>query len=257
MTKPKPTPPPEKETTLQSIAGMAAVLVIALFIMTFNVQAFEIPSSSMENTLLIGDHTFIDRVTKAPPTAWASRLIPYRDVRRGDIIVFFSPAEQNKTLVKRIIAVPGDRLHLDHGTVYINGVAQTEPNVIRSVGNVDPYRDNFPNVTATDLSGATVEWRLSVRSYINGNDLVVPPDSYFAMGDNRDVSWDSRYWGFVPRQNVLGRPLFVYWSIDMPDSMQAVDPAHPTGAERAKSLAYTVVHFFDRTRWRRTFYVPR
>ena len=236
---------------------MAAVLVVALFIMTFNVQAFEIPTSSMENTLLVGDHVFVDRITRATESGWSAALMPHADLRRGDIIVFYAPAEPDKHLVKRVIGLPGDRIHLRDGVVYLNGAAQSEPAVIHSVGNYDPYRDNFPAVPPSEFTPVTIEWRFSLPGFVQGQELVVPPDSFFAMGDNRDVSLDSRYWGFVPRRNIIGRPLFVYWSFDTPPSVAPADPAHPSAGERARSLAYTAVHFFDRTRWRREFHIPR
>src|SRR5512140_264538 len=110
-----------KETTVEFLASLAAVLVTGLFIITFVLQAFEIPSSSMENTLLIGDHVFVNRVQFAPPTRWAGPLLPYRDIRRQDIVVFLSPAEPGLYVVKRVIGVPGDRIHLRNGQVFRNG----------------------------------------------------------------------------------------------------------------------------------------
>src|SRR5215470_12303950 len=131
--------PPEKqsETTVEFLASLAGVLVTGLFIITFVVQAFEIPSSSMENTLLIGDHVFVNRVQFSPPTPWASLFVPYREVHRGDIVVFLSPAEPDLYVVKRIIGVPGDRLHLRDGVVYRNGQKLDEPYVIHT--GTDPY----------------------------------------------------------------------------------------------------------------------
>ena len=111
----------KKETPMEFLASMAAVLVTGLFIITFNLQAFEIPSSSMENTLLIGDHVFVDRITLAPPTPWVGPLVPYRDLRHGDVVVFLSPAQPGLYLVKRVIGLPGDRIHLRAGAVYRNG----------------------------------------------------------------------------------------------------------------------------------------
>src|SRR5437016_4261201 len=129
---------------------MALVLVTGLFIITFNLQAFEIPSSSMENTLLIGDHVFVDRVRHAPPTEWLGPVEPYREIRRGDVIVFLSVTQPGLYLVKRIVALPGDHIHLRDGVLYRNGEAQHEEYVIRSRGDYNPYRDNFPSVPASD-----------------------------------------------------------------------------------------------------------
>src|SRR5579871_1310429 len=124
-------PEKQSETTVEFLASLAAVLVTGLFIITFIVQAFEIPSSSMEDTLLIGDHVFVNREQFAPRTKWVGPLLPYRDVKRGDIVVFLSPAEPGLYVVKRIIGIPGDRLHLQNGEVYRNGEKLTEPYVMQ------------------------------------------------------------------------------------------------------------------------------
>ena len=205
-----------RETTVEFLASLSAVLVTGLFIITFIVQAFEIPSSSMENTLLIGDHVFVNRVQFAPATYWTGPLLPYREIRRGDIVVFLHPAEAGLYVVKRIMGIPGDRIHLRDGVVYRNGERLDEPYVIHKTDGYNPYRDNFPAVSPADYNGVTPEWQLVLKQHIQGDDLVVPPDSYFGMGDNRDVSLDSRYWGFIPKENVIGRPMFVYWSFETP-----------------------------------------
>jgi signal peptidase I len=237
----------KKETPLEFIASMAGVLVTGLFIITFTLQAFEIPSSSMENTLLIGDHVFVDRIAYAPPAHWFP-IVPYRDVGRGDIVVFLSPAEAGLFVVKRIIGVPGDHIHLKDGVVYLNGVAQNEAYVIHSQNSYVPYRDNFPAVPPGDSNAVTPEWHLTLAQQIdNSGDLVVPPNSYFGMGDNRDVSYDSRYWGFIPRENVIGRPLFIYWSFETPANQYLKTDA----ASRLAFMGKVVIHFFDETRWRR------
>lgn len=245
----KPAKPEKpKETTLEFIASIAVVLVIGLYIITFNLQAFEIPSSSMENTLLIGDHVFVDRVRFAPKTTWMP-IEPYRQVKRGDIIVFLSPAEAGLYVVKRIIGVPGDRIHLRNGVVYLNGVPQNEPYVIHTRNDENPYRDNFPSVPASAMWGVSPEWAVDLRMHIEGDDVVVPPGEYFAMGDNRDVSADSRYWGFVPRENVIGRPLFIYWSFE-----ESGDQYKKTEmSERVKFIGNVIIHFFGGTRWSRMF----
>ncbi len=231
---------------------MAIVLVVGLFIITFNLQAFEIPSSSMENTLLIGDHVFVDRDTMGPPTRWIGPLIPYHRVQRRDIVVFLSPAEPGLYVVKRIVAVPGDRLHLRDGVLYLNGQAQEEPYVIRN-GSYNPYRDSFPAIPASEGTSAIPEWQLTMRNYIQGAELVVPPGRYFAMGDNRDVSYDSRYWGFIPRENIIGRPMFIYWSFETPPGQYL-----KTGlADRLAFMAKVVVRFIDQTRWSRMLRMVR
>ena len=244
----------QRETTVEFLASLAAVLVTGLFIITFLVQAFEIPSSSMEDTLLIGDHVFVNREQFAPRTSWIGPLLPYRNIRRGDIVVFLSPAEPGLYVVKRIMAIPGDRLHLRDGVVYRNGEKLDEPYVQhKGRDSYNPYRDNFPAVPPSDFYTVVPEWQLTMKNHIQGDDIVVPPDSYFAMGDNRDVSYDSRFWGFIPKENVIGRPMFIYWSFETPPNQYLQKEV----SERAKFLAHVVIHFFDDTRWRRTFRVVR
>lgn len=244
-----------RETTVEFLASLAAVLVTGLFIITFIVQAFEIPSSSMENTLLIGDHVFVNREQFAPRTHWVGPILPYRDIRHQDIVVFLSPAEPGLYVVKRIIGAPGDRIHLRNGVVYRNGEKLNEPYVIHQTvdENANPYRDNFPAVPPSEFNNVTSEWQLTMSQYVQGNDLVVPADRYFAMGDNRDVSYDSRYWGFIPRENVIGRPMFIYWSFDTPPDQYL----QREFSQRIGFLAHVVIHFFDETRWRRTFRIVR
>ncbi len=247
-------PPVEEkkgETKAEFIQSMAVVLAVGLFIITFCLQAFEIPSSSMENTLLIGDHVFVDRDTMGPKTPWMP-LIPYHQVKDGDIVVFLSPAEPGLYVVKRIIGQPGDHIHLKDGVVYRNGQALNEPYVIHN-GSYNSYRDNFPSVAAGDMNGVTLEWRLTMTSHIEGSDLVVPPDSFFAMGDNRDVSYDIRYCGFIPRENVIGRPMFIYWSFETP----AGQYMKTSISDRLAFMGRVVIHFFDLTRWRRMFRLVR
>jgi signal peptidase I len=244
-----------RETTVEFLASLASVLVTGLFIITFIVQAFEIPSSSMENTLLIGDHVFVNRVQFAPATRWVGPLLPYRDIQRGDIVVFLHPAEPGLYVVKRVMGIPGDRIHLRDGVVYRNDEKLDEPYVIHQTNDPfnahNPYRDNFPAVPP--LGNVVPSWQLSQRQFIQGDDLVVPPDSYFAMGDNRDVSYDSRYWGFIPRDNLIGRPMFIYWSFETPP-----DQYKQTALwDRVAFVAHVVLHFFDETRWRRTFRIVK
>src|SRR5246500_5537639 len=178
----KENPPAEKqsETTVEFLASLAAVLVTGLFIITFILQAFEIPSSSMEDTLLIGDHVFVNREQFAPRTRWMGPLLPYRDIKRGYIVVFLSPAEPGLYVVKRIMGVTGDRIHLRDGVVYRNGQKLDEPYVIHSgPENYNPYRDNFPAVAPSEFNNLFPDWEASMKQYIQGDDIVVPPDSYF------------------------------------------------------------------------------
>lgn len=248
-----------KETTVEFLASLAAVLVTGLFIITFVVQAFEIPSASMENTLLIGDHVFVNRIQFAPKSSWAGPLLPYRDVRFRDIVVFLSPAEPGLYVVKRIIGVPGDRIHLRNGVVYRNGVALEEPYVLNDddpsdpFHGRDPYRNNFPAVPPTDDPNVYPSWGDTMAQYIQGDDIVVPPGHYYAMGDHRRVSLDSRYWGFIPRENIIGRPMFIYWSFETPENQYR----KTAWSDRILFLGKVVLHFFDETRWRRTLQFVR
>jgi signal peptidase I len=244
-----------RETTVEFLASLAAVLVTGLFIITFVVQAFEIPSSSMEDTLLIGDHVFVNRIQFAPQTASVGPLLPYRQVRHGDIVVFLHPdaAYLGTYVVKRIIGVPGDRIHLRNGEVYRNGEKLNEPYINHDRDEPsDFYRNNFPAVPPSDPNISPI-WETELPSHIQGDDLVVPPDHYFAMGDHRGVSLDSRYWGFIPKENIIGRPMFIYWSFETPsDQYRKTD-----FGDRIGFLAHVVLHFFDETRWGRTLKVVR
>jgi signal peptidase I len=242
-----------EETALEALASYCAVIVVGLFALTFIFQNFVIPSGSMKETLLVGDHVLVDRTTLAPRTRWAP-FVHYRDPRRGDIIVFLKPGEPDLFLVKRVVAVPGDRIHLHEGYLYLNGVRQAEP----QAGHPDyssyaAYRDEFPNVPTSLGMDVTPTWANELPSHIENGDLVVPPGNYFAMGDNRLNSLDGRFWGFVPRENILGRPLFVYWSFITPEE----DEEHTGMGDRAQQIGHTLLHFFDQTRWRRTLHMVR
>jgi signal peptidase I len=254
----------QTETPLESLASICTVLAIGLFVMTFIFQNYEIPSGSMEKTLLIGDHVLVDRASFAPPTKWAP-FVHYRDIRRGDVIVFYKPNPETPDLflVKRAIGIPGDHIHLHNGIVYLNGVAQDEPQAGKPVDDGNPqhafdaYRDDFPTVPPPPMEigsgGITASWALDLPNHIQNGDLVVPPGMVFAMGDNRTESLDGRYWGFVPRQNIVGRPLFVYWSFETP-----ADQMNKTSlGDRLSFMGHILVHFFDETRWRRTFHIIR
>jgi signal peptidase I len=244
-----------EETPFEFFASICSVLVVGLFVITFVFQNFEIPSASMEKTLLIGDHVLVDRISFAPPSRWAP-FVHYRGIHHGDIIVFYKPGEPKLFLVKRVVGIPGDRLHLEHGVVYLNGKPQNMPFATLPSDDGDPndayypYRDDFPAVAPADGSEVTATWAVDLPSHIQNGDLVVPPGDYFAMGDNRMVSLDSRYWGFVPRQNIIGRPLFVYWSFRTPENQEDKTSI----GDRLEFLGHILIHFFDQTRWRRTFH---
>ncbi len=242
-----------RETLSESISGVVAVLVTGIFVITFVFQAFSIPSRSMERTLLVGDHVFVDRLTPTAKAGYVGPFMPYRELHRGDVIVFLSPVVPGLHVVKRIIGVPGDRIHLRDAVVYRNGERLEEPYVIRSQGDYSPYRDNFPAVSPVHDFLVSPEWPIVMRQHIEGDDLVVPPDYYFGMGDNRDLSLDSRYWGFIPRQNIIGRPLLIYWSFVTPEDQYQ----RTAWSDRFAFLLHIVSHFAGQTRWSRMFHVVR
>ncbi len=251
----------ETETPLESLASICTVLAVGIFLMGFVFQNFVIPSGSMENTLLVGDHVFVDRITFSPPTKWAP-FVHYRDVQRGDVIVFQKPHPTppdppDIVLVKRCIGIAGDRIHLRHGVVYLNGVAQNEPQARKVQDDNDPEdayepaRDDFPQDGVP--SGSTELWTQDEPSNLDGEDLVVPPGKVFAMGDNRTHSLDGRFWGFVPRENILGRPLFNYWSFDT--TAGAMEEQSDGLGARIGSFFTTAIHIPDKTRWKRTLHL--
>jgi signal peptidase I len=210
----------KREDWPSSIKSLAATIVIAVFVITFVVQAFQIPSESMENTLLIGDYVLVDKVSFGESTPLGF-MLPYRDIQRDDVVVFKYPFDANPHFVKRVIGVPGDRIHLEQGRVYVNHKLVSEPFALYKPRGKDPYRDNFPNVAYNGFNAAQKQWLAEFPSLVRGTDLVVPEGNYFVLGDNRNESSDSRYWGFVPRENVVGRPLLVYFSVGNHDATAA------------------------------------
>jgi len=246
-----------KETPVEFLAGLAEGLVAVFFIITFVAQTFAIPSGSMEDSLLIGDHLLVNKEQFAPKSRWADLLLPYRDPRAGDIVVFMSPEQPGLILVKRIIGVPGDRIHLRYGEVYRNGEKLNEPYAKHTLGNdgtyASMYRDNFPAVPASSIAGVrNQQWRREITRHIERDDIVVPVDNYFAMGDNRDNSYDSRYWGFVAKEKLIGRPMFITWSFQTSEYGPEM-----SAAEQLRRISEVLVHFFDRTRWSRTMHLIR
>ncbi len=255
-------PEPPAETPLQSIGSLCCTLITGLFVLTFVAQNFLIPSASMASTILVGDHLIVDRVSLAPANPHTPHLLPYRPLRRGEPVVFFKPVLESDgsedILVKRVVGLPGDRIHLRDGILYVNGVAQHEPYAAQPTPQTfNSYRDDFPAVPPTGDPNVTATWALDLPNHIqraspapnSAPDLVVPPDSYFVMGDNRTRSLDSRYWGFVRRQNLVGRPLFNYWSFPTPDDLDRAPLA-----DQARFTLYQLTHFFSETRWRRTLH---
>ncbi len=196
--------------------SLLVVLVIALFILTFIVQPFRIPSESMERTLLVGDFLLVNKVTFAPAGPWGW-LLPYRDIQTGDVIVFHFPPDPPEHVVKRVIGVPGDHVHLEEGLAWVNGRRLDEPWAVFEPAYPDDFRDSFPTQLYTD-PGVDPRWWMEMRREVRGGDLVVPGNEYFVLGDNRNFSRDSRYWGFVPRDHIVGRPFIIYFSLREPSS---------------------------------------
>jgi signal peptidase I len=227
--------------------SMLSILVIVMFAITFVVQAFRVPSESMEKTLLAGDFLLADKVHLAEGGAW-SWILPYRIIQRGDIIVFHYPVDPSTYFVKRVIGIPGDRIHLQNKLVYVNGAAFKESYAVRDFQDRDPFRDNFPREEKLP-SNVKQPWRSEIQQYVSGAELVVPAGRYFVMGDNRDQSLDSRYWGFVPRSNIMGRPLVIYLSVRNPTEDGEL------GISGGKLLAsgQMVAHFRQLARWDRMF----
>jgi signal peptidase I len=253
-----------EETPYEAVASICSVLVVGLFILTFLGQNFVIPSGSMENTLLVGDHLVVDRITLAPPTKWMP-LVHYREPQRNDIVVFYKPvsdpdpvtgAPQYLFLVKRLIGIPGDHIHLRNGVVIINGVAQDQPHAKPTTPeNHNDFLDEFPSLPPDPEPGNLIpeSWAVDFPHYIENGDLVVPPGHYFMMGDNRHNSADSRFWGFVPRENIVGRPLLNYWSFRSTE-----EQLEQTGiANNLAWMGHVALHFISDTRWNRTLHLIR
>jgi signal peptidase I len=226
---------------VREAADWAAQIVVLIFATSTIAMPYIIPSGSMEGTLMTGDHLIVDKLAYAPHGAISSHLLPYDEVKRGDIIVFRYPPDIRQNFIKRVIGIPGDRLHLENGVVVRNGVRLTEPYVQHIAAAPDAYRDNFP--AAPDLMVKAPALAM-LRNNVQGGELIVPPGQYFAMGDNRDNSSDSRYWGFVPRENITGKPLLVYWSYDAPEEDLLDFNVH--------HMIDLAEHFVTKTRWNRT-----
>ena len=231
---------------MPSVTEWAVTILIYLFATTKLVQAYVIPTGSMEGNLLVGDHILVDRVVFADPGLFGRHVLPYREVERGDIVAFLYPEDIRQTYVKRVIGLPGDRIRLENGQVIRNGRRLVEPYTQHIAPHPDPYRDNFP---ISPEVFTTPRGRDMFEHHVRNGEVMVPSGMLFALGDNRDNSADSRYWGFVPRGYVVGKPLLVYWSYDAPTAdLQEWTVDHVIDVAQ---------HFLTRTRWKRTLFVPR
>jgi signal peptidase I len=250
--------PHRKSAVRDTFESLVITVILAVFGTTFVVQAFKIPTGSMEDTLLIGDHLLVNKFCFADQRGLLGKILPYRGLQRGDVVVFKYPGtepgqEPGTHFVKRVIGVPGDRIRVVNRQVYVNGVKLKEPYVL----NTDPYEqnpgDDFPLPPGEALPSSTSDWAATESHYVVNGQIVVPPGDYFVMGDNRENSWDSRFWGFVPRDLVSGRPLLIYWSYETAPGSYL----QTSVSDRLSQIGSMLLHFFTRTRWRRTFKIVR
>ena len=229
--------PFKKSVVREYFESIVIAVILALFIRTFVVQAFKIPTGSMENNLLVGDHLLVNKFVFAPTETGIERaLLPIDPIRRGDVVVFKYPEEPERDFIKRVIGLPGETLELRNKTVYIDGKPL-----------VEPYVHFLQPPSSANQEVATYDVR---ERY---GPVTVPADQYFVMGDNRDNSQDSRYWGFLPRAYVKGKALMVYWSYES----EREDYQDEGLAATIRNVTNVVTHFFTRTRWSRLFHQIR
>jgi signal peptidase I len=235
------------------VAEWTVTILIMLFASTTLAWSYVIPTGSMEDTLLVGDHIVVDKLAYAPVGPISKYFLPYEEPKRGDIIAFQYPADTSQMFVKRVVGVPGDRLKIADQEVFVNGEKLKEPYAYHKSSYFDPYRDNFPaDISKLDITPDAKRDSLlrdMLKHHVVNGEVVVPPNSYFAMGDNRDNSLDSRYWGFVPRDYIVGKPVFIYWSYNT-----STDMLMPQNAKGYETHVLDIVqHLFVKTRWNRTF----
>jgi len=250
-------PPPRHErpeTMWETLRSLILVLAGVLCIRTFVAEATVIPTGSMESTILIGDHVFLNKLLYGPRVPYTNlRIPPLREIHRLDIVAFRYPRNPSVMFVKRVIGVGGDVIKIEDKKVYLNGKLLFEPYAQFQFSSMLPLRDDFPPSpslleTLPAAWGLDPAWTREMPGFIHDDGLHVPQGYLFVMGDNRDNSLDSRFWGFVPLENVVGEPLFVYWSYDAPTP----DWTAESLAARLKFDASIVKNFLKRTRWSRT-----
>ena len=238
-----------------ALASLLRTIVIALFLLTFVLQPFLIPSESMERTLLVGDFLLVNKQVFAPagkPGSLFRRLLPYREVERGDVVVFHFPEDPKRYLVKRVVGLPGDHLRIEDGHVQVNGVMLAEPYAAFEPAAANPFRDNFPARVYTDPAVDPAWWR-QMQSLTRNGDLAVPAGDYFMLGDNRNHSYDSRSWGLVSRSAIIARPLVIYFSLRRPSSTD-VQQAADDRLGHDRDFVGRLAGF---ARWKRIFRVVR
>jgi len=246
-----------KSTVREYFESLVITVILALFGTTFIVQAFKIPTPSMEDNLLVGDHLLVNKFAFGSQGSWLDPILPLRDIHRGDIIVFKYPKDLSKHYVKRAIGLPGDHVRIVDKQVSVNGVALDEPYKIHKSlpgSYADPFRDFFPpKPHPGQIYHGADEDPYWYEPFVEDMDVVVPPGHYFAMGDNRDNSADSRYWGFVPRELIVGKALIIYWSYETDsDEYTRTDVS-----DRVQQIKDLVTNIFTKTRWSRTFRIIR
>jgi len=231
--------PFKKSTVREYFESIVIAVILALFIRTFVVQAFKIPTGSMENNLLIGDHLLVNKFVFGPTASALERtVLPMGTIKRGDVLVFKYPEDPDRDFIKRVIGLPGETLELRAKKVYINGKPLDEPYV------------HF-----LEAPGMSSEFRETTSSDVRERygPVTVPPDQYFMMGDNRDNSADSRYWGFLRRDYIKGKALVIYWSYEAGRE----DYQEVGAGETLKGFGSVFAHFFTRTRWDRMLHQIR
>jgi len=236
----------QQHSLLQAFQSQIILIILALFILTFVVQPFRIPSASMEPTLLVGDFLLVD---KQIPTQYLLPEASANRIRRGDLIVFHYPVNPAKDLVKRVIGLPGEQLRMHDGRVYIDNRALAESYAVYRTATADSYRDDFPRVDHTDPS-VDSRWWIQMHTLVSQGELTIPAGHYFVMGDNRNDSEDSRYWGLVPKEAILGKPFLIYFSLNIPDS--DTSPQESTTAEVRANRHEPSASLFHFARWERT-----
>lgn len=228
-------------------------LLLALFVVEGAMaQSRLIPSGSMENTILVGDHMVVSPFGYALCVPYTELHIPlWKNPKRQEIIILVSPLNGSEDLIKRVIGIPGDRIHIQQGIVFVNGKRLNEPYVLRDPAEMASSLENFPPKDDGFYDGLTQDWAESLPKYVRDGDLVVPPNDYFVMGDNRGDSYDSRYWGFVPRRDIIATPLFIFMSIKARDGESVWQPGHV--GERLETYLSIFVHPSE-VRWHRLFH---
>jgi signal peptidase I len=247
----------KKSTAREYFESLVITVILALFGTTFIVQAFKIPTPSMEDNLLVGDHLLVNKFAFGARGSVFDKILPLKDIKRGDVIVFKYPKDLTKHYVKRAIGLPGDRIRIVDRQVFVNGVALNEPYKIHKAppGSYDRFGDFFPPKPhyGRVASHGADEDPFWYEEYTKDDEIVVPPNHYFAMGDNRDNSADSRYWGFVPRELIVGKALIIYWSYETDsDEYRRTDVV-----DRVQQITDLFTNFFTKTRWSRSFKIIR